>query len=127
MTRAPKPPKEIEYIFYAYQRGDERTGETHTVFDIQTTKEFTSFRYELNVEEAYDKQTKEFVFRNGGMRAPESLLPHTGTAQGVHEHPDMKAGTYKIKIIKSPRQINLFTLRLAKGEISVKRLSSKSK
>lgn len=58
MARAPKQPKEIEYAFYVYRRPDERTGELCTVFEIQTTKEFTSFRYELDVVESYDKEKK---------------------------------------------------------------------
>jgi hypothetical protein len=127
MARAPKQPKEIEYAFYVYRRTDERTGELCTVFEIQTTKEFTSFRYELDVVESYDKEKKEFVFNIGGMSAPVSLLPGVGSAQGVHEHPDLKAGSYKIKFIKPPRQTNLFTLKLAKNEITVTRRASKSK
>jgi len=53
MTRSPKLPKEIEYSLYVYQRAEERDGAAYIVFDVQTTKEFTSFRYELHVDESF--------------------------------------------------------------------------
>ncbi|HET7152212.1 MAG TPA: hypothetical protein VFJ29_00460, partial [Candidatus Kapabacteria bacterium] len=79
------------------------------------------------IVESYDKENKEFTFTIGGMNAPASLLPGTGAAQGVHSHPELKAGIYKIKIVKPPRQTNLFTLKITKNDITVTRRASKSK
>jgi hypothetical protein len=127
MTRSPKLPKEIEYSLYVYQRAEERDGAAYIVFDVQTTKEFTSFRYELHVDESFDKEAKEFVFTIGGMRTPSSLLPGIGTAQRKYEHTDLKSGTYKIKIVNPTGETNLFTLHLSKSELSTTRRASKDK
>jgi hypothetical protein len=127
MQRTPVQPKETEYILFIFRRPEERSGVVYTVFNLQTTREFTNFRYGLNVDASYDPAKKEFTFIIGGIKAPASLLPGTGTAQGVHAHPALQSGDYVVTVKKERSEVNHFTLHAAKDTLAITRLNPKAK
>jgi len=127
MQRAPIPTNESEYTLYVFHRADEITGARVTVFTIQTTREFANFRYGLHVEASYSPQSKVFSFTIGGISAPASLLPGTGSAQGVHAYPDLKPGEYFIKVHKGKTETNEFVLHVEKDGLRVTPSPSTSK
>lgn len=127
MQRAPIPPKDIEYAVYIYRRTEERTGDVYTVFNFQTTREFTNFRYALNVEASFDADEREFTFIIGGIGIPSSLMPSIGTAQGVHTYTNLKPGEYKITIMKGKGKTNIFTLHSSNNSLKIETRPLKTK
>jgi hypothetical protein len=75
---------------------NERTYQPVTLFVLETAQSFAAFRYELTVEEEFEK--KNMTFRILGLKTPSLSLPSSGKARFVREHSGLK-GTYTITVV----------------------------
>ena len=84
----PLPPiKEVEYRCILGKAFDEITGIEYSTFSFETSKEFSSFRYEIAVR--YRVEPGNIVFRVLGMTATRMMMPSFGTAKSVLKVPHL--------------------------------------
>lgn len=111
---------EPEYSLNIFRRKDERSKKRHIVFLLRTTKEFTSFRYEILLDQKLKGNAIEF--RILGIHAPELLMPSTGPALAQREFDDLR-GRFELTVTKLDGQSNRFSVDFAPREISVKSIT----
>lgn len=110
----PLPPiKEVEYRCIIGKAFDEITGIEYSTFSFETSKEFSSFRYEIAVR--YRVEPGNIVFRVLGMTATRMMMPSFGTAKSVLKVPHLQPGIYNVHFIKSDGNECEFILELKKG------------
>ncbi len=110
----PLPPiKEVEYRCILGKAFDEITGIEYSTFSFETSKEFSSFRYEIAVR--YRVEPGNIVFRVLGMTATRMMMPSFGTAKSVLKVPHLLPGVYTVKFIKSDGSECEFIIELKKG------------
>ncbi len=109
----PLPPvKEVEYRCYIGKMFDDVSGREFTTFSFETSKEFSSFRYEIAVR--YKVEPGILVFRVLGMTATRMMMPSFGTARSILKVPHLIPGQYLVTFIKSDGSECEFMLEYAK-------------
>lgn len=112
-----KKAKEPEYVLRIFHHLDERTNKKAIVFAIETLKVFTSFKYEVLLE---DKRSRnEIILKILGLHAPAMLMPAKGPAVGQREYVDLK-GTYHVRINKMGKELNEFLVEISPKQIKIK-------
>jgi hypothetical protein len=110
----PLPPiKEVEYRCIIGKAFDEITGIEYTSFSFETSKEFSSFRYEIAVR--YRVEPGNIVFRVLGMTATRMMMPSFGTAKSVLKVPHLQPGVYTVTFHKSDGSESQFVIEYKKG------------
>ncbi|MEK7262967.1 MAG: hypothetical protein AAB071_00470 [Bacteroidota bacterium] len=109
-----KPPETLlaEYRFIIQTRFDENSQKEFSVFILETTRIFRSFRYHLLVKERHEK--KSFSFAIEGLSMSRLSIPETGPAQFVLELPLLK-GEYNFSVFDLNKVESSFTIKFAKG------------
>jgi hypothetical protein len=103
----PLPPiKEVEYRCIVGKMIDDMTGLEYSTFSFETSKEFSSFRYEIAVR--YKVEPGNLVFRVLGMTATRMMMPAFGTAKSLLKVPTLPLGKYTVTILKSDGSENVF-------------------
>jgi hypothetical protein len=103
----PLPPiKEVEYRCIVGRLIDDMTGLEYSTFSFETSKEFSSFRYEIAVR--YKVEPGNLVFRVLGMTATRMMMPAFGTAKSLLKVPTLPLGKYTVTILKSDGSENVF-------------------
>jgi hypothetical protein len=88
-------PSLAEFTLTLRLRRDEASGRSWTVFRFATTREFQSFRYEIQVEDHFDPATRTIDFRIRGVTAPATLMPSAGSAIRELAYPEL-SGVYRV-------------------------------
>jgi hypothetical protein len=108
--------KDPEYTLNIFQRFDDRTASSSTVFVVQTIKEFISFRYEILLESAVEGTIIDLKIR--GLRTTPLIMPNVGPARGVREYPDLN-GIYRLLVTKLDDESNELTLNISEQGITI--------
>jgi hypothetical protein len=90
-------PTLMEFTLTLRLRHEEATGITWTVFRFATTRQFTSFRYEIDLDDRLDEPTRAIDFRLRGVNAPTNLMPGSGAAEKEICYPDLD-GTWTVTV-----------------------------
>lgn len=94
----------------------ERDQKYHTVITLQTFMVFSSFRYELSVNE--ERKDNTIHLKILGLRTPQLSLPSTGPAQFSREYDDLH-GMYDIAVEGLDGSINTFSVKISPPHIEV--------
>jgi hypothetical protein len=101
--------KSIEYRMLIQPTFDETLKKHGTAFLIETVKQFSSFSYEVVVEET--RTDNHLSWSLHGLRAPELLMPSFGGAQFHKVYFDLK-GSYTFTLKKIDGDLNEFGLKI---------------
>jgi hypothetical protein len=112
-----KKKRDPDYTLNIFHYYDEKTRRNVVVFLIQTTKIFTSFRYEILFEDKLDGH--DINLKITGLHVPELLMPQVGPAQGRRDYTNLE-GTYSIIVTKQDKTINEFSVDISPSKIDIK-------
>ncbi len=112
-----KPVAPVEYRLLITHKIKEREKRKVILFALRTTKEFSSFRYEIIVEDLIEGNT--IYLKIHGLKAPQVGLPATGPAVYRAEYPRLR-GEYSVVVTKLDREENAFTVVITDTSITVK-------
>jgi len=115
MAKAKKAP-ELEYRILITPQFNELRQIHTTLFLIETTKYFASFRYELSVSE--QRTGKNLRYKVLGLKAPQLSLPAAGHAQFRREYEDLQ-GTYQVTIEGLDKRECTFTVSINSDRVRV--------
>jgi hypothetical protein len=101
---------EPEYRLLLAPRFDERRHITTTLFLLETTKYFASFRYELSVDIALSAGTLRCTVL--GLKAPDLSLPAAGHARFSREFDELR-GPCEITVEGLDGKTATFSVRIA--------------
>lgn len=104
-----KPTQEAEYRLLIEPFLNERDQKIKVAFRLETTKHFTSFQYEIAVEDSLEDHT--IHYRLHGLKTPPLSLPSTGPAQFRKDYDALK-GVYEIIIESLDGTRNTFSVRI---------------
>lgn len=113
-----KKRREPDYTLNIFPHYDEESKRQVTVFLVQTTKIFVSFRYEILLEEHHEGRV--LTLRIMGLYVPEILLPQTGPARGRRDLPGLR-GAFTLRVIKQDNSVNDFHIDIGDSGVTVKR------
>lgn len=105
-----------EYRLLVTPHFDEREQVHKTLFVLETTKIFASFRYELTVDEVIEGKNIALTVR--GLTAPRLSLPTSGSAR-YERLLDNLNGTYDISVKGLDSMINSFKLKVTPKTVRV--------
>lgn len=108
---------EPEYSLNIFRVKDERLKKKRLVLLVRTIKEFTSFRYEILLQDRLHDNKIEL--RILGLHAPELLMPGTGPALARREYDDLR-GSYELTVTKLDGESNHFSLEFTSRDIAIK-------
>ena len=106
-----------EYSLHVFRHFDERVRKDLQVFLVQTTKEFTSFNYEILLDVAV--QDRAIHLKILGLQTTSLLMPSVGPARGRRDFTDL-AGSYVLKIKKLDGEMNEFQLDVSPSKLDIK-------
>ncbi len=108
--------RDPDYTLNIFHHYDEKKKRNVTVFLVQTTKIFTSFRYEILLE---DKLVDNKInLRIIGLHVPELLMPQTGPAEGRRDYINLE-GVYKLTVAKQDKAENEFLVQISPAKIDI--------
>jgi hypothetical protein len=107
---------EPEYLLRIFPYLDERTSEKGVVLAVETLEIFTSFRYEILLEDKREGNTIEFKIV--GLHAPAMLMPGKGPARGSRSYTGLQ-GRYRIHIHRMDKEINKFQVEFSPKKIKI--------
>ncbi len=87
----------------------ERAQRCTTMFLLETTRQFASFRYDLAVREWVQGNTIRLTVT--GLKTPHLSFPTNGPAQFRQEYDNLR-GTYEIVIEGLDHKVNAFTVEI---------------
>lgn len=111
-----KQHKGVEYRMLIRPIYDETLKKSGTMFLIETVKQFSSFSYEIVVEESLEG--RQLTWALHGLRAPELLMPSFGGAQFRKVYYDLK-GTYVFILKKIDGEVNEFHLKILASSVTL--------
>jgi hypothetical protein len=90
-------PTLAEFSLTLHLRHEEATGTIWTVLRFTTERQFTSFRYEIDLDERLDQRRRAIEVRLRGVRAPANLMPGSGAATREICYANLN-GTYEVSV-----------------------------
>jgi hypothetical protein len=117
---AKKTRKGGEYRMLIQPTYDETLKKAGTLFLIETVKQFSSFSYEVVVEET--REEKQLTWALHGLRAPELLMPSFGGAQFKKVYFDLK-GIQTFILKKIDGEVNEFKLKISPSSVAVQTIA----
>lgn len=115
MTRKKKK-EGPEYRLIISPHFSEREQKYHTMITIETSMVFSSFRYELSVEE--ERNDNRIHLKVLGLRTPRLSLPAAGPALFSREYNDLR-GTYDIAVEGLDGRVNSFSVKISPKHVEV--------
>ncbi|TSA16305.1 hypothetical protein D4R75_13645 [bacterium] len=112
-----KKQRDPEFSLHVFHHFDERVRKVLQVFLVQTTKEFTSFSYEILLDVAV--QHKAIQLKILGLQTTPLLMPSIGPARGRRDFTDL-AGSYVLNIMKLDGEMNEFQLDVTPSNLVIK-------
>jgi hypothetical protein len=111
-----KKTETLEYRLFITPQFNEREQRFTTVFVLQTTKSFSSFQYEISVEEHIDGRNIHLKIL--GLKTPQLSLPAFGHALFTREYDNLR-GTYAVHVEGLDGTVNVFSVRITQKKIAV--------
>lgn len=111
-----KKAREVEYRILITPQFDELRQKHTTLFLLETTKSFASFRYELSVQEQTEGKTIRYKVL--GLKAPQLSLPESGHAQYTREYENLK-GTYTVTVEGLDKRESTFAVRISLASVRI--------
>jgi hypothetical protein len=109
-----------EYIVEVATEVDAETRERMLVLRVTTTREFTSFAYDISLQLTVSESEKQLHLEIGGLSIPSVMMPSTGGAVSERKVNLLPAGTYQLIVAKKSRTLET-SLTIAKdGTVSAK-------
>lgn len=119
-----EPSIEHEYIIEVGAATDRETKERMLVVRVRTTREFTSFAYEITLNLTFSEASKHVHLEVGGLSIPSVMMPSNGGAVSERRIHLMPSGTYEFTIAKKGRTLST-TINVAKsGNVTAKPASN---
>jgi hypothetical protein len=106
-----------EYSVSVETGRDEATGEAATIFHFSTVREFRSFQYRIDMTDELDPVSRTITLRIGGVRAPSSLVPSSGSASTKIIYTGL-SGDYTVHVTGA-RQSESFRLHVAPDGLDI--------
>jgi hypothetical protein len=116
------PAAGAEYRLLITSHFNEREQKHKTLFLLETTQHFSSFKYDLSVVE--QTQGKLLHYSILGLKTPLLSLPSSGRAQYTREYGDLR-GTYEVKVAGLDGSISSFAVRIAPERVTLIKKPSK--
>ncbi len=95
---------------------NELTKKYVTTFRLETSQIFTTFRYEIDVEETF--HDNHITFKLIGLKTPKLLISGDGPATFEKKIESLK-GNYIVEIIGIDKRKNVFEISISKYKIKV--------
>jgi hypothetical protein len=108
--------RDPEYSLHVFHHFDERIRKVLQVFLVETTKEFTSFNYEILLDVAV--QNGAIQLKILGLQTTALLMPSVGPARGRRDFTDL-AGSYVLNIMKLDGEMNIFQLDVTPSNLVI--------
>ena len=105
-----------DYRLFITRRFNERRQITTTLFLLETTTSFASFRYELSVDVAI--KNRAISFRVLGLQAPDLSLPASGHARYLREFDGLK-GTYEVSVEGLDGKSSSFSVSISEKKVHI--------
>lgn len=119
-----EPSIDHEYLIEVGAETDRETKERMLVVRVRTSREFTSFAYEITLNLTFDQASKHIHLEVGGLSIPSVMMPSKGGAVSERRINMMPAGTYEFTIAKKGRTLST-TINVAKsGDVTAKPASN---
>jgi hypothetical protein len=96
----------------------EKADNHELAFAFRTLREFTTFKYNLQIEDVSVPGENHFQFKIGGMIMPLTAMPSTGHATAVLKIPFPTEGTYTVEFLKKNHR-NKFRVEIKANEMQV--------
>ncbi len=106
----------VEFLLFISPQYDETRRKETTLFLLETTKEFSTFKYSIVVKETVQDKTLRFEIL--GLKTPEVTMPAFGPARKKITIDDLH-GTYDVVVTKLDGMENHFTLKVSKRGVAV--------
>jgi len=116
MAKAKKQPDALEYRLVITPSFDEREQKYKTLVQLETTKLFANFRYELSVKE--ERAARQIRYTVLGLKAPQLSLPAVGHAQFSRLYEDLK-GIYEVSVQGLDGAVNTFSIRIRPDRVEL--------
>ncbi len=115
MTKAKRPPT-FDYRLIVSTKFNEREQIYTTLVQLETTQQFSTFRYDLSVEETLGE--KSLRLKILGLKTPQRSLPAAGPATFSREY-DTLRGTCELSIQGLDGKVSTFSFRISQKRVSL--------
>jgi hypothetical protein len=105
-----------EYRLLITPEFNEREQRYKTLFVLETVQMFSTFRYELSVQEM--NEGKKIHFKIIGLNAPQLTLPAAGHAQFSREYDNLR-GVYEVSIEGLDGTLDTFSVKITPEKIKL--------
>ena len=113
------PPKKYDYTLIISGKTDNVLKKDYISFKFQTTKEFLTFKYILNIET--EVMDKKILFDIIGFEAPAGDLSNPGYAEYEYKFFDFQSGDYSVQVGRTDNDKSKFNLKIGtSGSNSIK-------
>lgn len=87
-------------------------------FAFRTLREFTTFQYNLQIENSSMPADNHYQFKIGGMIMPLAAMPSTGHAVAVLKFPFPSVGIYTVEFLKKNHR-NSFRVEITADDMKI--------
>ncbi|HRE41010.1 MAG TPA: hypothetical protein PLG90_06725 [Ignavibacteria bacterium] len=124
-TKSVRPEKtKFEYLLNISNQFDNLKGLDYILFDFQTTKEFVTYEYIISVIVKHSPEKKNLIFKIEGLSAPIVSFSNSGNAGFQYKLFENPKSDYEITFVNNKRVKNIFTIRLDKDDLRIKKSPS---
>jgi hypothetical protein len=109
-----------EYIVEVTTEIDAETREQMLVLRVTTTREFTSFAYDISLQLSVNESEKKLHLEIGGLSIPSVMMPSTGGAVSERKTKLLPAGTYQLTVAKKSRTLESSITIAKNGTVTAK-------
>jgi hypothetical protein len=108
------PPKKFEFVLNIYKRHDDIMKKDYILFAFNTTKEFLTFRYILNIDE--EIKGTNISFNIIGFQAPTGDLSNSGAAEYEYRMYDFKYTEYCVHVHRKDVDSSKFKFKVQRSK-----------
>lgn len=119
-----EPSIDHEYIVELGTGIDKDSRQPTVVVRVTTSREFTSFAYEISLDLAVDHTAKTMHLEVGGLSIPSVMMPSKGGAVSERTIELLPAGTYQFTVAKKNRSLTTSFVIAKNGTLTVKSVSN---
>lgn len=114
-----EPSIDHEYIIEIETGVDNETRRPLVVVRVTTTREFTSFAYDISLDLSVDEAAKKMHLEVGGLSIPSVMMPSKGGAISERTIELLPAGTYQFTVAKKNRNLSTSFVIAENGSLTV--------
>jgi len=119
-----EPSIDHEYIVEIATGLDNDTRKPAVIVRVSTTREFTSFAYDISLELSVDHSAKSVHLEVGGLSIPSVMMPAKGGAVSERSIELLPSGTYHFTVAKKNRSLETSFVISKDGALTVKSASN---